>query len=432
MTSLPGSQRRTATWIVIAVVAVLAGVATLLTMNLLSNLPSGASPSATESLVASATSGLSAAPRPSAAASATPEPRAPGWSATGNMVEARYGHTVTLLLDGSVLVAGGYPCFECSADPLASAELYDPSTGLWTVTGNMVEARNGHTATLLPDGTVLVAGGGYASVSGSLASAELYDPDSGSWTPTGNMIEARYGGTATLLPDGRVLVAGGFGGDGRTLASAELYDPGSGSWTATASMIEARSGTATLLLNGKVLVAGGSEYNGTSNSGSLSSAELYDADSGSWTPTGNMVEARYGDTATLLPDGTVLVAGGVGTRNISLDSAELYDPSTGSWTATGNMVEPHWGHKATLLPDGKVLVTGGASTSLDTFVPLASAELYDPDSGSWTPTGSMITPRWYHTATLLPDGKVLVAGGSYGSVSGSLASAELYDTDSGS
>jgi N-acetylneuraminic acid mutarotase len=268
-----------------------------------------------------------------------------------------------------------------------------------------------------------------------LTSAELYDPDGGSWTPTGNMIEGRYGGTATLLPDGKVLVAGGIDGSGGLTTSAELYDPTTGSWTATASMIEARSGTATLLLNGKVLVAGGGNYRGTlasSNSVSLASAELYDPDSGSWTPTGNMVEARYGNTATLLPDGKVLVAGGSDSSGGPLASAELYDPGSGSWTTAGSMVEARNGHTATLLLDGTVLVAGGYPCSDCSADPLASAELYDPSTGLWTATGSMAEAHNDHTATLLRDGTVLVEGGGYGSVSGNLASAELYDPGSGS
>ena len=139
------------------------------------------------------------------------------------MIEVRYSHTATSLPDGTVLVAGGIG----SSGVLASAELYDPSTGSWTATGRITEARSGHTATLLPDGTVLVVGGG--SSGGLLASAELYDPSTGTWTATGRTIEARLGHTATLLTDGRVLVAGGYrvdisGNFVNILASAELYN----------------------------------------------------------------------------------------------------------------------------------------------------------------------------------------------------------------
>jgi WD40 repeat protein len=340
------------------------------------------------------------------------------------MIEARSGHTATLLHDGTVLVAGGY-------GP-ASAELYDPSSGQWTATGAMIEARDGHSATPLPDGRVLVAGG--SSGPAPLASAELYDPGSGTWTATGNMIEGRVNHTATRLPDGKVLVAGG-GGSGTLmgpapLASAELYDPSSGSWTAAANMNEVRSGhTATVLPDGRVLVAGGG-----SGPASLASAELYDPSSGSWTAAANMLESRSSHTATLLPNGTVLVAGGLSGSTSSalhvLASAELYDPSGGSWTASGNMIEARYEHTATLLLlDGRVLVTGGISSISRGYNPLASAELYDPSPGSWTATGSMAAGRRFQTDTLLRDGTVLVAGG--GSDSGALASAELYDPGSG-
>ena len=376
-----------------------------------------ASPSATSS------SGPNATPHASSSASSTPaENTAPAWTATADMAQARIGHTAALLLNGTVLVAGGS---SNGLDPLASAELYDPSRGSWTATAGMIEARYNHTATLLPDGKVLVAGGlSSGDPQPALASAELYDPSRGSWTATGNMIDARTYHTATLLPDGKVLVTGGArSGDSLdALASAELYDPSRGSWTATADMAkEARNGhTATLLPDGKVLVAGG----GGSELDPLASAELYDPGSGSWTATGSMDEGRVSYTATLLPDGKVLVAGGYDsyTGVGRWAPTELYDPSRGSWTATGNMDRGRIVHTATLLPDGTVLLAGG-----DSFGVTASASLYDPSRGSWTATADMAQARNGHTATLLLNGTVLVAGGSS---SGATASAELYDPGS--
>src|SRR5450759_1807246 len=200
---------------------------------------------------------------------ASPSAGAPAWTATGGMIEDRYQDTATLLSDGKVLVAGGVHATKDPQGVLASAELYDPSNGSWTATGKMPTPRQFHTATLLPDGKVLVAGGTDSNnnlgSNSALASAELYDPSNGSWTATGSMVTPRMFHTATLLPDGKVLVAGGtavpggdMGGGGPTLASAELYDPSNGSWTATGKMPTPRQGhTATLLPDGKVLVAGG-------------------------------------------------------------------------------------------------------------------------------------------------------------------------------
>jgi N-acetylneuraminic acid mutarotase len=219
------------------------------------------------------------------------------------------------------------------------------------------------------------------------------------------MVTSRSQPTATLLLDGKVLVAGGAGFSGGSLATAELYDSGTRTWTATGSMTTPRAGhTATLLPDGKVLVAGGYDAND-----SFASAELYDPRSGTWTATGSMTTGRRYHTATLLPDGMVLVAGGMGAgANLdTLASAELYDPGTGTWTATGRMITPRVYQKATLLPDGAVLVTGGLGGEGGPTV----AELYHPASGTWTATRKMVSPGQGDSATLLPDGKVLVTGG---------------------
>jgi len=355
--------------------------------------------------------GSAAASSPSSVAASPPS-----WAFTGSLTTPRTGFTATQLGDGTVLVAGGSSFAVPYSNPetLDSAELYDPESGTWTPATRMVEARYGHTATLLPNGVVLVAGGSsWSEADGTtllVTSAELYDPRSGTWNAIEGMLEARWGGhTATLLPDGTVLVAGGFVNSiGRALVSAELYDPATGAWSGTGNMTEERFGhTATLLPNGTVLVAGGSETG-------RASAELYDPRTRTWTTTGNLVEARQLHSATLLPDGTVLVAGGQ--RDDALASAERYDPRSGTWSTTGKMIAGRYLHTATLLPDGTVLVAGGA---IGGFA-VASAELYDPGGGLWVPTSSMNGARSGHSATLLSDGRTLVIGGA------NLAAAELY------
>ena len=346
-------------------------------------------------------------------------PGAPGWILTGNMVAARSRHTATLLRDGRVLVEGGDAPRRVglSLTPAVSAELYDPVTRTWTATGNLIMARGGQTATQLPDGKVLVAGGSAPLIDELLTSAELYDPDSGTWTATGNMVTGRKYHTATLLPDGRVLVAGGFGNGPNldVLAAAELYDPRTGTWTATGSMVTPRVyHKAALLADGRVLLISGIN---SGPEGGPTVADLYDPAGGTWTTTRKMISPAQGDSATLLPDGKVLVVGGS-----SGTSAQLFDPRTGSWTRTGSMVTPRRYHTATLRSDGTVLVTGG---EFETTPTCTSAELYDPGNGSWTTVPNMLALRSNYTATLLADGNVLVAGG-YDGTDG-LASAELYD-----
>ncbi len=336
------------------------------------------------------------------------------------MVTPHTGGTATLLRDGKLLVAGG----SAAAGPLAAAELYDPATGSWSATGTMSTPRTGHTATLLPDGKVLVAGGEATVPRGlneppSLASAELYDPATGSWTATGSMTTSRSGQSATLLRDGKVLVAGGqrlhasHAGLRRAVRPDDRNLDRNGfhghlaSWSGGhAPPRRPRTGSGRQHLDPNA--------DGTSGGWDLSSAELYDPTTGSWTSTGSMTGTAGGLTIVLLPNGKVLHVG---------VPAELFDPANGSWATTGNMLTPRGGEGVTLLLDGKVLVEGGAGGG---SVGIGSAELYDPASGSWAATAS---PGWGSqsaTATLLLDGRALVAGGGADG-----RSAELYDPGSG-
>jgi hypothetical protein len=333
---------------------------------------------------------------------------------TGSMTVARDGHTATRLLDGRVLLAGGGS---------ASAELYDPMSQTFTVTGSMTLAQDARSATLLADsklpnyGKVLMTGGGDLI-------AELYDPTAGTFTATGSMGGPHLGQTATLLQNGHVLIAGG------ETAKAELFNPSTGAFTATGSMTLSRSGhTATLLPDGRVLIAGGVQDFGPGTvpiplGPGVASAELYNPVSGTFTPTGSMSEGRTGHTATLLIDATVLVTG---TDN----TAELFSPGTGTFSVVG-APSTGFGATATLRNDGTVLVAGGRNR-----VSYALAEIFAPESGGFVATGALITARDGHTATLLVDGTILITGGTShmlrchpgGPCSGSntvLSSAELF------
>jgi N-acetylneuraminic acid mutarotase len=353
------------------------------------------------------------------------------WQTTGSLTPERMGHTATLLPSGQVLVAGGGGCISLVAPGwyCTSAELYNPAPGRWGPTGSLSAARIGHTATLLGNGKLLVAGGFGCQDEPVCASAELYDPATGRWATTGRMATGRFFHTATLLPNGRVLVVGGIFCSAGACPSAELYDPATGRWQETGSLHQARFfHTATLLPNGQVLVAGGE---GCPPSHLCASAELYEPATGTWRETGRMTVGREEHTATLLPDGQVLVAGGYGCLPSNVcASAEVYNPATGTWKPTGSMAHARAGHTATLLPDGEILVAGGYGCAGQVCHHLASAELYDPATGTWGAAGSMHRAREYQTATLLVNGTVLLAGGSTGCFvhAGCIASpsAEVY------
>ena len=341
----------------------------------------------------------------------------PSWSSTDSLGTVRTGHTATLLQNGKVLVAGG----RNNGGELSSAELYDPDTGLWSGASALGTVRYNHTATLLPDGTVLVAGGNNTG-NGPLNSAELYDPNSDSWSSTVSFMNgSRHLHTATLLNDGTVLVSGGTGIS--PLATAELYDPASGAWTLTGSMSTARDyHTATLLVDGTVLVAGGFDDLG----GYPTGAEKYDPVGGVWSAAGSLNVSRSAHIATLLSNGKVLVAGGY--NGSYLNDSELYNPAGDIWTpiTSSTLSVPRGYCSATLLPNGTVLVAGGQGISSNAEM---AVDLYDPIGDMWSSTGSLIGERENHTATLLANGKVLVVGGDSNAIIG--ATSELYDSAMG-
>ena len=364
---------------------------------------------------------------PRAAVSAS-SPAAPNtWRLTGRMTTARGGHTATLLADGKILVAGGsdaYGVFD-------SAELYDPATGTWAHTGRMSTLRNLHVAARLNDGKVLVAAG--FNGGGVLASAELYEPATGTWTATVSMATPRSIPASTLLAGGKLLVAGGLGlAPDQFIATAEIYDPAltsiftpHGKWTTAGSLNTPRAqATLTLLPDGKALAVGG-----LSSGGTLASAELYDpgaGPTGTWSPVADMNTPRAGHHATLVSNQQVLIVGGYNDTG-PLASAELYDPNTGAggtWTLAPDMKTARDAPTGVTLKDGRILITGGE----DPPGPAATAQIYDPQPPTWEAETLPVGTRRNATATLLPKGTVLYAGGDVGNtgITDALSSAELF------
>lgn len=304
-------------------------------------------------------------------------------------------------------------CWIGTPQPVRTADT--DSSGRIIRTSNMTVGRFDHTATLLPNGKVLIAGG----MSGNgifLASAELFDSSSDQFLPIGKMQATRgYGSTATLLPSGKVLIIGGYNGSSCN-RSAELYDLGDKAFASTGSMTAPRcSAAAVLLQNGQVLVAGGDQSSGDRDP--AASAEIYDPSTGKFSMTGSMRTPRDYFAAVLLRDGKVFVAGGssngqhLGTKVEA--SAEVYDPHTGRFSSTANMTTPREKHGAALLPDGKVIVLGGQADA--PFGPsLSSTEIYDPPSGHFSVGPSMDFKRFKlpHGVVALPSGEILVGGGS--------------------
>ena len=344
-----------------------------------------------------------------------------GWSYTCAMGEGRAFHTTTLLPDGKLFVTGGIP-------ERSSTELYDlhrtSGACTWSAGRPLPASRSLHTASLLPGGRVLLAGG-YHEGSEVLGSALISTPTDIRWSPVdvGAGQVPRRQATLTLLPNQKLLVTGGYDAEGRVLDSTALYDLDKGTWTqGSALKVARRAHTATLLLDRKVLVAGGYDTEGNA----LKSVEIHDPEYGS-TLTTNLAEARGEHTATLLPNGDVLLSGGLRRRGLEFPppvSDELYDARGQTWSniAAAFLGEVHACHTATPLPDGRLLIAGGTKGA----APSNLAVVYEPWLRKESAIDSMLGIRECHTATLLPNGKVLVVGG-FGEAGNALASAELYD-----
>jgi hypothetical protein len=349
------------------------------------------------------------------AAAAAPVAAQSDWAPGARMSVARDGHTATLLPDGKILVAGGSGGQAGSSARMhVSAELYDPAAGTWRMTAPLRMPRADHTAILLADGRVLVVGGNDRRGTAVIAS-ELYDPATETWTGSGDA-DAGFSPTATLLRDGRVLVAGGDEGKDNF-----TYEPATGKWSTAAKLNVPRGfHTATRLRDGSVLVVGGGilVFYGESIE-PVRVAEVYDPAADRWTVVGEPPVDPFGHSATLLPGGTVLIAGGG-------SDPQLFDPAARTWAATGPYASMRW-PSATLLPNGNVLLAGGHQQGTGFQVHSSSVvQLFDPGTATWRNTSSLQTARTGHTATMLRDGRVLAAGGSALTERKVLDSTELY------
>ncbi len=341
------------------------------------------------------------------------------FKAAGQMTTDRQAHTATVLANGKVLIVGGFG----SAGLAPSAEIYDPSSGTFTrvdppPSGSHYQA----TATLLLDGTVLIAGGQESST------AEIYDPILNRFTSSVSLTRERKQSAATRLLDGRVLITGGWnsGQPGAGLASAEIYDPVSQVSSAIADMATGRyEHTSTLLADGRVLIAGGVSLGAARNS-----AEIFDPATDAFTLLPNqMSSGRTSHTASLLPDGRVLIAGGSSGGLGWLATAETFAPGADAFTLSANaMAEARAFHVATTLADGSVLITGGASGAggVSASDARSLAERFDPGANTFSPASTLISARYVHTASALADGRVLIAGGLALQQAAALADVELF------
>ncbi len=344
----------------------------------------------------------------------------------------RSGHKAFLLEDGRVFVTDGL-AWAATDDPnvdipIAIPQTYDFETDLWALEGPASELQRQlqeewniyHSSVKLPDGRVLRLETRVDSLFGRIFEHEVlvFDPGPNSWTPQPSPPTQRVRPDMVLLDDGRVLVIGGFeivtsgtGYDSRISGATEIFNPQTGEWRQVATMVQPLFGQAAVLLSdGRVLVVGGAKIDGMGTG--TARAEIYDPATDTWTPTEDMAAERGEPNAVLLSDGRVLVTGDrfYDIRAVT-GKAETYDPDTGAWTSAEDMSKASVGHTLTLLPDGRVLAAGGMHPTNRHYGAYSMTEIFDPDSNSWSPGPELSEPRIHHSATLMPDGRVLLIGG---------------------
>jgi hypothetical protein len=335
----------------------------------------------------------------------------PAFTPSGDMQAARVNHTATLLNDGRVLIAGGWN----RGGVLAGAELFDPASATFTPLPNMTSPRQLHSATLLADGRVLIAGGLSGSGTASrLSSAELFDPVTATFSRTGDLNSTHFQHAATRLTDGTVLISGGYLG-----GSLEYYDPAAGSFVTVpgpAVKTDNASDEAVLLANGSVFLVG-SDY-----------PLIFNASTNSLKPAGYTPDLQSYPAATLLLNGKVLLSGNwiddFGNCAAPCDGSQIFDPVANAFSRTAPPSSSRYAHTATLLADGTVLLAGGYTVGAG----LAPAEIYDPSQDSYSQAGEMVTQRVFVASTLLADGRVLFTGGetAEGPSTVQFASTEIY------
>jgi hypothetical protein len=362
-----------------------------------------------------------ATPAPTATPGPTAIPGAAQWVSAGSLHQGRAGTYLLPLKNGNVLVVGDEnACASYEGLPRPETihtEIFDQTTGTWTQTGDLSAVREGFAAAPLPNGGALVAGGQGPDMTSPPLSTEIYDPATATWSTRESLGSARQYPAVATLQNGRVLVISGAFSDTqqwKLVTDAEIFDPATGKWSPAGKPKIARElARAVTLSDGRVLLVGGSG-NGIEAS-PLAEAEIWDPQTGTWSEIGSLATPRYGFSLVALRDGSALVAGGFasGEASAALASAERLDPATMKWKPAGQMASVAGNRITAVLPDGRVLLAGGIPASNST-APIAAAELYDPATGAWTPTEPLPAARERGGTAPLADGSILVAGGDAG------------------